>query len=255
MTVYPDLMVLLNLAINYCLLSAANLLTGGGARRSRLLLGALVGALYAGATVLPGLGFLGNNLWRGVFLGLMAMAAFGLRKGTVAKAVAVLGLSFLLGGVAMALEVKGFWPLVAVAAVALGLTLMFCRRRLGHAGRLVPVTVSLGEKQVKLTALYDTGNTLRDPFTGEPVLVVQASAARALLGAVDLDNPAPILARWKGKARLLPYKAVGGHGVLLAVRCDRVVIDGKQGGSWVAFSREKLSPGGTYDALTGGNYV
>lgn len=255
MTVYPDVMILLNLAVNYCLLSAANLLTGLGAGKGRLFLGALVGGLYAGATLLPFLEFLGGNLWRVIFLGLMVLTAFGFHKGTPLGALVVVGLSFLLGGVALALKIRGFWSLVVVAAGSMGLTTAFCRKRLGHAGQLVPVTVTLGDKQVRLTALHDTGNTLRDPFTGEPVLVAQETAARELLGPVDLSDPAPILTRWQGKARLIPYRVLGGQGVLLTLRCDRVTIGGKQGSTLVAFARGSLSPAGTYDALTGGTYV
>ena len=77
MKVYLDLVVLLNFAVNYGLLRMTAQLTGARAGPWRLGAGAAVGALYAGACVLPGLGFLAGNLWRVVFLGLMVTAAFG----------------------------------------------------------------------------------------------------------------------------------------------------------------------------------
>ena len=75
--VYLDLVVLLNFAVNYGLLRATAQLTGARAAPWRLGAGAGIGAVYAGACVLPGLGFLAGNLWRVVFLGLMVAAAFG----------------------------------------------------------------------------------------------------------------------------------------------------------------------------------
>ena len=80
MKVYLDLVVLLNFAVNYGLLRATARLTGARLAPWRLGAGAAVGALYAGACVLPGLGFLAGNLWRVVFLGLMVAAAFGLGR-------------------------------------------------------------------------------------------------------------------------------------------------------------------------------
>ena len=53
--------------------------------------------------------------------------------------------------------------------------------------------------------------------------------------------------------RLIPARTVGGGGLLAAVRCDRVVIDGKAGGALVAFARESFG-NGEYQALTGGYY-
>ena len=80
MKVYLDLVVLLNFAVNYGLLRMTAQLTGARAGPWRLGAGAAVGALYAGACVLPGLGFLAGNLWRVVFLGLMVAAGFGLGR-------------------------------------------------------------------------------------------------------------------------------------------------------------------------------
>lgn len=254
MTVYLDVLVLLNFAVNYSLLSAVARLTGAVGSRWRLVAGAGLGAIYAGLTVLPGLNFLGGNLWRAVFLGLMAVMAFGIQKGTVTKGAMLLGLSFALGGMAQVLGLWGFWPLVAAAGVVAVLCWLLFRGAMGHAGQLVPVSITLGGRRVELTALRDSGNTLCDPFSGEPVLVVGGQSARELLGPLDLRDPAGAVAQWSGagQCRLIPYHALGGSGMLLAVRCDRVTVAGKQTGNLVAFSPETLSASGTYQALTGG---
>lgn len=254
MEVYLDLLILLNLALNFCLLSATARITGAHCPAWRLGLGAALGAIYASCTVFPGLSFLGGNLWRAVFLGLMAIASFGLQKGTFRKTVILLGLSFLLGGIAFAFQLKGFWQLLLAGGGLAVLGYLFWGKAMNHAGELVPVKIRLGEKELGLTALRDSGNSLKDPFTGEPVLVVQASAAKGLLGAVDLKSPAEAVAAWKGagKPRLLPYHSLGGKGLLFALRCDGVRIGGKASGTLVAFSPEELSTTGAYEALTGG---
>ena len=53
--------------------------------------------------------------------------------------------------------------------------------------------------------------------------------------------------------RLIPARTVGGGGLLAAVRCERVTIGGRRGGTLVAFAREDFGDG-EYQALTGGSY-
>ena len=100
MTVYLDLVVLLNFLVDGLLLMGANRLTGYPAGWRRCALAAAVGGVYAGACMLPACRFLGNTLWRIVSLVSMAVIAFGwnfsaLRRGTI-----FVLLSMALGGLA-----------------------------------------------------------------------------------------------------------------------------------------------------------
>ena len=65
--VYLDRVLLLNLLVDYLLLLTTAQLAGIPLRRGRLALCAAVGALYAGAVFLPGLGWLAHpcvgRLW------------------------------------------------------------------------------------------------------------------------------------------------------------------------------------------------
>ena len=97
-------------------------------------------------------------------------------------------------------------------------------------GGLCPLTLTKGEKTLRLLALIDTGNTLRDPLTGEGVVVLDCGRAGALVPelagvpAQAFQRPVELLARFAGEEpdlRLLPYQAVGVPcGLLLAVRVD-----------------------------------
>ena len=60
--IYLDELFLLNFVVDYLLLLAAGRLAGEILRRGRLALGAALGAAYAGAVFLPGLGFLAHPL-------------------------------------------------------------------------------------------------------------------------------------------------------------------------------------------------
>lgn len=261
MVVYLDLVLLLNFAVNYCLLRATARLTGAAPGRWRLAAGAAVGAAYAGLCVLPGLGFLNGNLWRVVFLGLMVAAAFGVGRGQLRQGAVLLGLSLALGGLALSLRLRGFWALLLAAVLLTALCRWFFRGAMRHAGQLVPASVRLGDREAKLTALRDSGNTLTDPFTGSGVLVAQYDAMKTLLpealsreGLRDPGQAMTLLRRLAPelRCRLIPYRGLGSGGVLLAVKCDQVTVDGRRAGAFVAIAPDRLSPAGTYQALTGG---
>lgn len=252
MQVYLDVVILLNFLVDFLLLLGVDRLCGYPARPGRAALGAAFGGIYAGICLLPGFSFLGNTLWRTVSLAGMSCIAFGLTKSALRRGAVFTLLSMALGGAALGLTARGFWAITAAAGCICVLCAIGFRGKLaGHS--YVPVELSYGGRRVKLTALQDTGNTLRDPITGGQVLVVGADVAQRLTGltVAQLQKPAENIGSLPG-LRLIPYRAVGQNsGLLLALRLPCVIGTWK-GNSLVAFAPEGLSPDGAYQALTGG---
>lgn len=252
--VYLDLVVLLNLLVDWLLLMGANRLSGYPPGWGRTALAAGLGGVYGGACLVPPLAFLGGILWRIVFLALMAVLAFGFSQSALRRGVLFAFLSFALGGAAAGLGRGSFGGLCAGAALV-GLMGVFSLRS-GQLRSAVPVTLQWGGRTVHLTALHDSGNLLRDPVSGERVLVADASVAGRLLSLTEdqLRHPAETLTRQAAPGlRLIPYHAVGKEGaMLLAVRCDRSVVGHEKGRILVAFAPERLSRSGAYQALIGG---
>ena len=122
----------------------------------------------------------------------------------------------------------------------------------GKGKRYVPVELSYGGRTVALTALRDTGNTLRDPISGKQVLVIGADAAQILTGLTTsvLADPVGSLGVLPG-LRFIPYQSVGNTGFLLALTMQNVKIGNKRGDTIVAFSPQVFNH--RYQALTGGN--
>ena len=250
--VYVDLVMGLNFAVDILLILGANSLSGYPPEYKRAALAAAVGGVYGGVCLLPGFTFLGSSLWRLVFLGLMAVVAFGWDRSAVRRGVLFVLLSMALGGIAVGLNRDGVVALIAGAA---GLCLLcavgFPRGVEGAVYRRVELE-HRGRRRV-LVALHDTGNQLRDPVTGRPVLVVGADAARDLMGLSreQLASPMDTMLHISG-LRLIPYRAVGQPaGMLLAVKMDSVRMDGKQWDGLVAFAPQNLGNNG-YEALAGG---
>lgn len=251
MAVYLDLVVFLNFLVDFLLLLGTNRLLGFRGQVGRCALAATLGGIYAGACMLHGFHFLGNSFWRVCVLGLIAMCAFGTNKSAWKRCGIFLLLSMALGGVAVCFGRRDVLGLVLAA----GGIWMLCR--IGFPGNMggreyVPMRLSYGGNTVQLTALRDSGNSLRDPITGEPVFVVGGETARKLTGLTEEQLRAPLetlAVRPIPGLRLIPYRAVGGGGMLLGLRMDSVTVDGRTQKAIVAFSGEEIGNGGGYQAL------
>lgn len=274
-TVYLDLVFALNFAVNYLLLRASARLGAAAIRNRRLLLGSLVGALYAVLVWLPHFSWLKLIPCKLLCAGGMLLAAFGARRSTLRLAAvfaaitlvlcgAVYGVALLQNGTVRYRENALFYPvsfftlLLTAAAVSLATRLLL--PRLTHApNSLVPVTLRRKRHAVQLTALRDSGNTLCDPISGAQVLTVYWQSAKRLfpadlaLTAESFAAPAALALRLQAETpRLIPYRAVGVRaGLLLALPCE-ITIGKETKIGLVAFSPTPVSDGGAYDALTGG---
>ena len=281
--VYADSVFLLNGAMDYVLLLVTARLAGIPLKRRRYLLAAALGAVYAVAVFLPGMGFLSafaSKLAVGV---LLALIAFGGEEKLLRLVLLLFAVSCAMAGCVLALgllagsrvpvsngifytDVDARVLLVAVAAAYLVLTVVFrAAARHGLGGALVPVKVCVGGRTVQLTALYDSGNGLRDPAGGGAVLVtapgsldsVLPRSVGKLLTPELLRFPADLLEPLRAAApalrpRLLPYRAVGvAGGLLLTIRADWVEVRVRlYDGAPVALSPTALGTG--YAALWGG---
>ena len=253
--VYVDLVVLLNFLVDYLLLLGTNRLAGYPSQWGRSALAALLGGLYGGWCILPGFSFLGNALWRTVSLVLMAGIAFGGNRSTVQRGAVFVLLSMSLGGIAMGMGQRGFWMAVLASLAVWLLCRVGFRSPIGQR-EYVPVELCWAGRKVRVIALRDTGNTLRDPISGEQVLVAGADVAQELLGLTgeQLCHPLELLASGQIPGmRLIPYCAVGQPGSLLpAVRFEQAKIGDTYRNALVAFAPEVLAKGAVYRMLTGG---
>ena len=282
MTIYIDTLFLLNTVIDYLLLLCSARLAGEPLARLRFGFGALLGGGYAVALFLPGMGFLYHPLCRLAVAVLMVLIAFSRSRRLLRQVLIFFALACGFGGGVFAVSLFGgkaltfgsgvFYSAVDIKIVLVSaaccyavLSLLFRRwgRHSVGRGELEPVKLCFYDKEITLTALRDTGNTLSDPVTGRPVLVAEGESLSPLFpsgqepGRKAVADPAGALERlngqWPGRFRLLPYRAVGtDRGLLLAVRMDWVGLGGeKQMGALVALSPNPVSDGGNYQVLAG----
>ncbi len=256
MVVYLDSLFLLNFGVDALLLSAARRLSRSGGSWRRTLAAAALGALYAAALFALPWGWLGHPMTRAVLALVMACICTGGRGRTGALLGLFLLLSLSLAGGVLLLTLAGVGRMSSGSGVPVSLSdaqlLLLCAageyllcsvvcaltRRAGSAA--VSVLLRCQGRTVLLRAMVDSGNLLRDPLTGKPVLVVSAAAAAGLFPPElrpteeEYRHPEELCTRltrlWEpGRVRLIPYRAVGTQqGLLLAVRLDRLEVSGKR---------------------------
>lgn len=272
-TVYIDLVFVLNLCVNFLLLRTTAQLGAAAGRWKRLLLASSIGAAYAVAVYLPPFLWLRHAGMKLVFAALMLLAAFGAKRSTLRLSMVFAAIALSLCGAVYGVQsLQGrpflyrnslFYPVsfasLLLTAFALSLACRLFLPKLTHAAdSIIPMTLQLGTRSVQISALRDSGNTLTDPISGQSVLTAHWSVAKKLLAqpmqSEDFAAPAQLALRLKDYApRLIPYRAVGVDGGLLLALACRITVHGKTANGLVAFSPTPLSDGGAYDALTGGS--
>ena len=153
--------------------------------------------------------------------------------------------------------------LILTAGGATGMMSWGLGRLMQHGGDLTEVELTIAGKTKTVTALYDTGNTLKDPMTGGAVMVADWTILRDCCPGIcfkqsDMASPEGLLGRLhiaypELKPRLLPYKTISNAGgMLLALRPEKILIQGRAERMLIAFSPVTVSDGGGYQALLGG---
>lgn len=255
MTIYIDEIFVMNLLMDGIVLWAVAKLVQRPIIIWRLIAAAIAGALYSVLIFLPDCIWLANGAVKGVCAFLMAFIAFGwVRWQAFIKTVLYLYLvSFVMGGSTIALmyfwgeRIVQTWNGVALVQVDFNILWLFggtilalmlvhllrksFQRKMEQSLEVVPVTVFLRGRSVKLQLMLDSGNCLKDPVNDMPVIVVELRYVRSLFseeelrylstGSADAVLYVPTLS---DRIRLLPYQTVGYRGLMLGVRLDSILI-------------------------------
>lgn len=257
MSLYVDLVMVFNFVVNFLLLTGTDLVSNHSPYWGRLVVAAAIGSVYSGICLISGFQFLGNGFWRMVFLVIMSVTAFGFCRNALRQGVIFIMLSLALGGLAVCMNGSGGISLL-LAAGGLFLMCILVLRNGNNQPINVPVEITYDGQSSRFTALRDTGNTLRDPTTGQRVLVVDCKIAEMIFGFTQQQLRSPVetmLTSGYSRLRLIPYSAVGQpEGMLLGIRCDMVRIGRWKGSVTVAMSPNSIGKGESYQALTGGIY-
>lgn len=274
--VYLDRVFLLNSVVDYLLFLCAARLCGFPLHRRRLIFARCWAAFTRLRSLFPSLHFWLTRrsdwpleaCWRLPRFAVSARSSHFLLSAALAGTLLALGLAFgSVAGLAQRLYYAdvSWQALILVSILFYVLLRLFAGQAARHGGgELLQIKVSVGGRIQTVTALHDTGNTLRDPVTGCPALVMERRSADALWTPAVADVLAEQLSPEEKMAKLhrigcpvrftlMPFRAVGtAAGLLLAACSDYIEVNGKRyPRTPVALSEQAVSDGGGYHALWG----
>ena len=137
------------------------------------------------------------------------------------------------------------------------------RRWLATSVPLTELEIQFDGARVRVAALWDSGNQLKDPISGCPVLIVELRAVWTALPGEILPwalgawqgNVGPLPEGWQHRLGVVGFHSLGGRGQIPVVRPDAVLIWDVEGG-WMALSPvmvglsgATVSADGRYQAL------
>ncbi len=289
--VYLDKLFVGNLLVNWLLIWTAGRLSQVRVKQCRVLLSACLGSLYSLAYFYTGAEYLFSFLAKVAASLIMVAAAFAplpprrfvlclsfFYLVSFAAGGMVIGFSHFISRAGAFEQISGFiaivnrhlWPglIFVVAVLWAGAVLLprYFRSRRRMEPAKMPMTIYFEGRGVAVRGLLDTGNSLCDPVSGEPVVVVEHSVIRDVLPepmreAADCAGDAIVVIErmmgtpWFGRLRLIPFRSLGSdRGMLLGIRPDRIefILDNRVRRVEkvvVGIHGRRLDPGEEYNAI------
>ncbi|MGI6030844.1 MAG: sigma-E processing peptidase SpoIIGA [Eubacteriales bacterium] len=253
MTVYVDVLFVLEWLADMLTLRSAAQAGGFTSGRWRLELASLLGALYGTAAV-AGPDWLEHPLWKLMAGGLMTAAAFGWPgwRGGLQRCLAVGAFSALYGGAMMFWQAvfaagrtailpdgqvmvqQNFWITVMellLTHLIFSLVIGQIRQERIRGRSVYMVKIVRGERSCVLKGLVDTGNGLTDPGSGAPVAVTSYPSIRGLFSPEE-RKALKLLLRMQGGTdvpgedfHLVSYTTMGGAGKMPVFRPDAFYVE------------------------------
>lgn len=246
LVVYADVLMVINLFVNYFLLSITKLLLRLQCTRKRIVVGALIGSIYSLIIFAPNLPAFVNAFMNLLISAFMVIAAFPVHSkkifiktffaffavnfGFAGSMLAIWlffrpnGMVYQNGTVYFDIDIK---VLIISSVICYAVLTCICRllRRRTPDNMLYDVEITNIGKTVCAKALLDTGHALTDGFSDTPVLVISGRLSK-MLAPSDLrefmeSDAVPAVSK---DLRLIPYTAVSGEGVLKAFYADSICV-------------------------------
>ncbi len=271
-TIYADVLVIINIYINYGLLLLTCFWRKREAERLKILLSSLLGGIYSLIILLPGIGDYFITISRIPALMIMIYIAFGYCD---IKSFAKISLTFFGVNIIFAGAVFMLWfflypqsmyfnsgivyfdinaltlVLLTIAAYGLIRLLSFFTKSKVPQSFIYNVEIILSGKSFVCKGFYDSGNTLCDPFSGEAVTVVYIGVLKSIVNESvfnDIETQNKELS-----IRLIPVNTLSGQRLLPCLRAEKIRISGLENSfelknPVIALCKDKIH-GGEYGAL------
>ena len=235
-TIYLDVLIILNIYVNFFLLKITSTFTHSPLKTSRCIVSSVYGSFYSLLILIPDISNLLVTFIKLAAAVTIVMMAFGFhgKKRLFINTAAFFSSNFVLAGTVYAvyswfspefihIENSFFYidfsiTILLATTAAMYFAISLIRRfslRITADNGDYRVSIRYRDKSVLLSGIADTGNALTDLFTGVPVVVCDEE------NFPDISSAPEKLP--KG-FRLLPCGTVSGNGMMPVFRPDEVII-------------------------------
>ena len=251
--IYIDILVLLNLFINYFILLSVSKFLYIKVKRSRLLLGASLGAFYSIYILIPE-----PNKYLSFFIKVLmsisiVLSSFKFNKKMFLKTFIcffLISLSF--SGIILAMwfmfKPKGMIvnngmvyfdisPFILIFSTLVSYIFIECVNR--YLGKHIckeafcHIKLILDKKTDEFEAKLDTGNSLKEPFSNLPVIIVDREKVKNIipteLNLNDYKLISEFSSKIKSSVRLIPFSGISRDGFLFGFKPDNVTVETGRG--------------------------
>lgn len=266
--IYVDILIGVNLIINYFLLLTTSKFLCLKFKRFRLIFGEILGSVYSLYILLPDAPFFISLMIKLFMAFTIIIVVFGFKNIKIfcKTLVCFYLVSFSFSGIMFALWYI-FKPngmainngivyfnisptMLIFSTVIAYFILEFISRILEkkESKRLIfDIHITIGDKSVKLKAKVDTCNSLTEPFSNLPVIVVSRSAIKDILpnefpNSISICDYANSNKNLGIKLRFIPLRTVSGEGILPAFKPDSIIINGLEKEAYIAICEEQILP-------------
>ncbi|MBR2735536.1 MAG: sigma-E processing peptidase SpoIIGA [Clostridia bacterium] len=249
--IYIDVLIAVNLFINYFLIISTAKFLHLKTQKLRLILGEILGGIYSLYILLPPTNFFVSLIIKFLMAASIILTAFKFSgiKIFFKTLICFYLINFAFSGVMLALWCTlrpngmavnngivyfAISPVILVISTVITyLILQVINRIIGKRsfGKSTCNVKIIGENSEDLlTALIDTGNSLVEPFSGLPVIVVKRESIKnicpeEILSAEEISN-IDETACLNSKLRMIPFKTISGEGLLPSCKPKSVIING-----------------------------
>ena len=282
-TIYVDILLGVNLIIDYFMLKVETKIFNLDVKRKRLIYSAMLGSLFSLFIFLDGLNFIVSIAVKVLMSVTMVLVAFGKKSfGTFLKLIAVFYLiNFLFGGMIFFIwyfysprgiyikngmlyfNISPVFLIISTGTIYLILKIYY--NLLGGKVKYLGVCrikVKNNGKEVILRGKIDTGNDLKEPFSNIPVIVSEFKSVESVLSnelktcIIDFykssDNMDFSYKENYKNLRLIPFNTISNSGVLIGFIPDEMMIKYKKSSykikAYLAISNKKVAEG-EFEAL------
>lgn len=255
MYIYADILIITNIYVDFLLIKSAQAITHSPLKASRGCIAAVIGSLFSLVIFLPRMSAAAMTLIKTAAAALTVLAAFGYesRRAYLKRLFVFWLASFIFGGVGTAVSyfvggrlflsrngvIYADFSMAAlvITSIAAYLSIAVYKRiaDCSEEGSVYTVIVSDNGKTVSFRAIADTGNILKDGFTGKPVIVCGRQTLERLYDTIPdektiTDNVGSVGIAVKMRWRLIPYTTASGGGLIPIIHPREICIKNDETG-------------------------